>query len=85
MGQRLAAHVGESSARYSASYSALCLDEAAQSMSGSNAGIAPPKGFTVQNNSITSDSYPLAKEDFFHDIKYDSGRYKVQSYGIEPA
>jgi len=84
LGQRFARSAGESAAQYSASYSALCLDEAAQSMWGADFRVAQQGGFTVGNGGIFSTAYPSAGEKFFHNITYGAGRYDVQNQGQEP-
>lgn len=85
LGGRLDGIAGESAARYSASYAALCLDEAAQSMGASSFRVAQPEGLAVENNGILSADYPPANEKFFHNITYGAGAYVVQNRRIEPS
>lgn len=85
LGGRLALSSEEAAYKYSASYLALCLDEAAQSTRFSAFKIAPSSILGITGNrTIYARSYPAVNESLFYEAWTKGNNYGVQQSDFEP-
>ena len=85
LGGRLALSSEEAAYKYSASYIALCLDEAAQSTHFSAFRMAPSSGMGIDSNrTLFATSYPSINESLFFGAGKNGDEYAVQQSDFEP-